>query len=97
MALLKCPQCGNSVSSEATKCPHCKALLYPQKDFCQCPECGNTIHLNQWTCPYCGFKRSKMEFLSRVMDGCVFSAISFVIWLSLAIVAIAVLYNVLFG
>lgn len=23
MALLKCPECGNNVSSEATACPHC--------------------------------------------------------------------------
>jgi len=97
MALIKCPQCGNDVSSEATQCPHCKVILSPQKDLCRCPECQNTIHLNQWTCPYCGFKRSKIDFVSRAIDGCALSGASFFIWLSLAVLGFVVFFNDLFG
>ena len=31
MALLKCPECGNNVSSEATACPHCGFAIKQDK------------------------------------------------------------------
>lgn len=39
MALIKCPECHNSVSSTAKTCPHCGA---PIDTSIHCPKCGST-------------------------------------------------------
>lgn len=67
MALIKCFNCGNEVSSDAVQCPHCKVKLSPQYDLCQCPECQNTIRINQWTCPHCGYRRSKVDYYEKIV------------------------------
>ena len=39
MAIIKCPECGNSVSSNAKNCPHCGN---PIDTKIHCPKCGST-------------------------------------------------------
>ena len=97
MALIKCPNCNSAVSSEAVRCPHCKVALRPQNDLCQCPECQNTIRFNQWTCPYCGYKRSKINFISKIIDSCFVGGLSLFLWISIAVICFIVIFNSLFG
>ena len=97
MALIRCPNCNSAVSSEAVRCPHCKVALRPQNDLCQCPECQNTIRFNQWTCPYCGYKRSKINFISKIIDGCFVGGLSLFLWISIAVICFIVIFNSLFG
>lgn len=51
MALVKCIECGNIVSNEATKCPHCGISF---ESFLKCPECGYFIMYGNNTCSNCG-------------------------------------------
>ena len=51
MALIKCSECGQSVSDKASICPHCGNPLTP-KVFCD--ECGNELSPNDRICPKCG-------------------------------------------
>lgn len=97
MALIKCPNCGNGVSSEATQCSHCKSALHPRNDLCQCSECQNTIRFDHWTCPYCGYKRSKIDFIDKAMTGCFLHSVSFVLWFFIAVVCFMAVFNALFG
>ena len=39
MALIKCPECGGTVSDTAKSCPHCGA---PIDTAFRCPKCGST-------------------------------------------------------
>ena len=53
MALIKCEECGESISSSAKVCPHCGVKINLQT----CPECGakNTVIVGQTKeCEYCG-------------------------------------------
>ena len=48
--LTPCPECGEMVDNEATKCPHCKTLL----------EVDDEEEYLQWKkCPSCGAQRAK--------------------------------------
>ncbi|MFA5675594.1 MAG: zinc ribbon domain-containing protein [Christensenellales bacterium] len=38
MALIKCPECNNDISSEAIACPHCGKTLAKGK---HCPMCSS--------------------------------------------------------
>lgn len=96
MALIKCFNCGNEVSSDAVQCPHCKVKLSPQYDLCQCPECQNTIRINQWTCPHCGYRRSKVDYYEKIVKGCFWGSLSLVLWLFIAMVCFVVLFNIFF-
>ncbi|MDE6442048.1 MAG: zinc ribbon domain-containing protein [Clostridia bacterium] len=50
MALIKCPECGEQVSSTATRCVHCGCT------YTVCPECGK-VHVGEFAvCPECGFQ-----------------------------------------
>ena len=49
MALIKCPNCGNSISDQSTNCIYCNYKIKV------CPECGNTINEECDICPKCGF------------------------------------------
>jgi hypothetical protein len=60
MALIKCPFCGESVSDEADKCPHCGADL---KSGFLCPECGTSLKSLDRPCPKCGCPPDKLKLL----------------------------------
>lgn len=53
MALFKCPDCGNTVSTTADCCPHCGMI------FTVCPECGKVYKGELSQCPSCGAKMPK--------------------------------------
>ncbi len=55
MALIKCKECGESISSSAKICPHCGIKINTQT----CPECGKTLKGDESTCPECGCPISK--------------------------------------
>ncbi len=48
MAIFKCPECGNNVSTSAECCPHCGMK------FTVCPECGKIYKGQPTVCPNCG-------------------------------------------
>ena len=48
MAVIHCPECGNEVSDQAKKCPHCGVSVFV------CPECGE-VSIGEEKCPNCGF------------------------------------------
>lgn len=64
MTLIKCPGCGHTVSSVASKCPQCGTLL-SQFRFVQgeggalteCRRCARKVLSGATTCPYCGISR----------------------------------------
>ena len=60
MALIKCPECGNSISSEATNCPHCGC---PKSRYARslCPECGAELSETTTICPQCGCPLDKFK------------------------------------
>ena len=55
MALIKCNECGNSISSSAKTCPHCGIKISLQT----CPECGKSLNGDEINCPDCGYPISK--------------------------------------
>lgn len=55
MALIKCSECGNEISSSAKFCPQCGAS--GEQHFC--PECGVKLKGNEVDCPECGFPLTK--------------------------------------
>ena len=55
MALIKCSECGNEISSSAKFCPQCGAS--GEQHFC--PECGVKLKGNEMNFPECGFPLTK--------------------------------------
>lgn len=55
MALIKCKECGESISSSAKTCPHCGF----KNEITTCPECGKKIKGTETTCPECGYPLQK--------------------------------------
>lgn len=59
MALIKCPECGNEISSLARSCPNCGCPINAdetngsQSGKC-CPECGQSVNALDKSCPNCG-------------------------------------------
>lgn len=53
MAIIKCPECGQSVSDMAEQCPNCGYPIHT--NIMKCPECGNDVPKNMDKCPNCGF------------------------------------------
>lgn len=60
MSLIKCPECGNEISSLARSCPNCGCPIDvdetngSQSGTC-CPECGQYVDATVKTCPNCGY------------------------------------------
>ena len=58
MALIYCPQCGQSVSDKATVCPHCGSSLSTNTvintSVIKCEDCGAEYDVSLSTCPKCG-------------------------------------------
>lgn len=58
MAIVPCPECGNTVSSTAKQCPHCGCV------FTVCPECGRTFLGKPEICADCGYKITKKDIFA---------------------------------
>ena len=52
MSMIKCPECGERVSTMAGTCPHCGINI--AGNLKQCPNCNEYCLNSQDTCPYCG-------------------------------------------
>ena len=52
MSMIKCPECGQPVSTNAGTCPHCGIAIAGH--IHQCPECGAFNTENKLTCVVCG-------------------------------------------
>ncbi len=61
MALVKCPECGNDISTNAKTCPHCGTAIRI------CPECGAVYAGMQQTCTNCGYVFDKTT--AQPLDG----------------------------
>lgn len=57
MALIKCKECGESISSSAKTCPHCGY----KNEISTCPECGKKVKETDINCPECGFPLQKKK------------------------------------
>jgi ribosomal protein L37E len=72
MALIKCPQCGQTVLSVASVCPKCSYILLqnptPQgedRDFVNCRRCGKVISRAAVHCEYCGYPQRVRRLMRR--------------------------------
>ncbi len=52
MSMIKCPECGERVSTMAGTCPHCGINI--SGNLRQCPNCNEYCLNTQSQCPYCG-------------------------------------------
>ena len=53
MSLIKCPECGETVSDKASNCPHCGFGI--AENIAHCPECGSVVPKDAVACPKCAF------------------------------------------
>lgn len=53
MAMIQCPNCGETISDKAKTCVHCGYELQPAEKM-HCPECGQELDDNATVCPKCG-------------------------------------------
>lgn len=59
MAIIKCPECGQSVSELAANCPGCGCPISGNIDHC--PECGEIVLKSYTECPKCHCPIKKLE------------------------------------
>ena len=52
MSMIKCPECGERVSTMAGTCPHCGIKI--AGNLKQCPNCNEYCQNSQDKCPHCG-------------------------------------------
>ncbi len=81
MALIKCPECGQTVLSVASVCPKCGHILLqspaPQataSEFGPCRRCGKIIGRKADTCEFCGYpqrSRRRLRWTAAALLGCV--------------------------
>lgn len=67
MALVKCKECGKSISDTAKICPHCGIKTEVET----CPECGKKVKQNDDFCSNCGYplkKENKPGIISENLD-----------------------------
>lgn len=67
--VLKCPMCGASASTDATRCEHCGARLAT----IACPSCFGMMFVGQKFCPHCGARADRTELenaASRLCPRC---------------------------
>lgn len=62
MALIKCPECGNEISTNAKACPHCGS------EIVICPECNAVYAGKVQICANCGYKFAKTEEQKIIND-----------------------------
>lgn len=59
MALIKCPECGQKVSSLSITCPNCSTRI--KGNIKQCPHCGEWTQTSKEACVECGKEISKQS------------------------------------
>ncbi|WP_321423863.1 zinc ribbon domain-containing protein [uncultured Bacteroides sp.] len=59
MALIKCPECGESVSDKAPSCPHCGLAIAGK--IVRCPECDFVVPKDAVSCPKCAFPLKEVK------------------------------------
>lgn len=67
MALIKCKECGNEISSSAKTCPHCGVKI----SLLKCPECGKKLNGDETNCPDCGYpinKKTTSNIITENLD-----------------------------
>ncbi len=67
MALIKCSECNNEISSSAKTCPHCGY----KNEKKTCPECGAVVKNSDAVCPECGFplqKKNAQNIINENLD-----------------------------
>lgn len=67
MAMIKCKECGEEISSTAEYCPHCGF----KNEVVLCPECGKEVSPNDISCPECGcplHKKSPVGVITENLD-----------------------------
>ncbi len=67
MALIKCSECGEQISSSAKTCPHCGIKI----SLAKCPECGKKLKGDESNCPDCGYplvKKSASNIITENLD-----------------------------
>lgn len=65
MALIKCEECGQMVSSKAEMCPNCGCPVEgenKQMGLIKCEECGLSVSVMEKICPKCGCLINKREY-----------------------------------
>lgn len=67
MALIKCKECGEEISSNAKVCPHCGY----KNEISVCPECGKEVNESDTNCPACGYplhKKTANNIITENLD-----------------------------
>lgn len=67
MALIKCSECGQEISSSAKTCPHCGIKISLQT----CPECAAKLNGDEINCPECGYpvgKKNATNIITENLD-----------------------------
>lgn len=67
MALIKCKECGEEISSNAKVCPHCGY----KNEVSVCPECGKEVNESDANCPACGYplhKKTANNIITENLD-----------------------------
>lgn len=64
MALIKCEECGESISSSAKTCPHCGIKINLET----CPECGKKLKGDETNCPECGYPINKKNATNVITE-----------------------------
>lgn len=59
MSMIKCPECGERVSTMAGTCPHCGINI--AGNLRKCPDCDEYCLMTQDTCPNCGAGLNQYE------------------------------------
>lgn len=69
MAIIKCTECGHSVSTNALTCPECGVRI--QNNLCQCPSCQKQVLKTDIKCVYCGcvLEKQKEQSVDVVVGG----------------------------
>ena len=64
MALIKCKECGNEISSSANVCPHCGIKV----SITKCPECGAKVSDDLKNCKECGYPINKTSYSNIITE-----------------------------
>ena len=64
MALIKCKECGNEISSSANVCPHCGIKV----SITKCPECGAKVSNDLKNCKECGYPINKTSYSNIITE-----------------------------
>ena len=76
MTLIQCPKCEHTVSSVASRCPSCGALLTQYRfvqgqkgSLTECRRCSRKVLSGAKVCPYCGVRRPgrRMPYIAAVL------------------------------